>query len=41
MDVFFDDDLLKKYSDIWKKVTSRIKKEFDSEPIYDKTVSEN
>ena len=31
-----DDDLLKKYSTIWDKVSADIKKEFDSEPVYNK-----
>ena len=31
-----DDDLLEKYNTIWDKVTADIKKEFDSEPVYDK-----
>ena len=31
-----DDDLLKKYNTIWDKVSADIKKEFDSEPIYNK-----
>lgn len=35
-----DDELLKKYKDIWKSVSSNIKAEFDSEPIYKKKVSE-
>ena len=30
------DDLLKKYNDIWNKVSNNIKKERDSEPIYNK-----
>ena len=30
-----DDDLLEKYN-IWDKVNSDIKKEFDSEPVYNK-----
>ena len=37
MDVFFfiaDDDLLEKYNTIWDKVSADIKKEFDSEPVY-------
>ena len=29
-----DDDLLEKYNEIWEKVKISIKKEFDSEPIY-------
>ena len=39
MDVFFlleDDDLLDKYNTIWDKVSADIKKEFDSEPVYNK-----
>ena len=28
-----DDELLKRYNDIWNKVSNRIKNEFDSEPI--------
>ena len=31
-----DDDLLEKYNTIWDKVTADIKKEFDSEPVYNK-----
>ena len=31
-----DDDLLEKYNTIWNKVSTDIKKEFDSEPIYNK-----
>ena len=31
-----DDDLLKKYNTIWDKVSADIKKEFDSEPVYNK-----
>ena len=31
-----DDDLLKKYNNIWDKVSADIKKEFDSEPVYNK-----
>ena len=36
MDGFFieDDDLLKKYNTIWDNVSADIKKEFDSEPVY-------
>ena len=30
------DDLLGKYNTIWDKVSADIKKEFDSEPVYDK-----
>ena len=29
-----DDELLEKYSEIWEKVKSILKKEFDSEPVY-------
>ena len=29
-----DDKLLKKCNEIWKKVSSSIKKGFDSEPVY-------
>ena len=31
-----DDDLIKKHNTISDKVTSDIKKEFDSEPVYNK-----
>ena len=31
-----DDDLLEKYNTIWDKGRVDIKKEFDSEPMYDK-----
>ena len=31
-----DNELLKKYNDIWNHVNYSIKKEFDSEPIYNK-----
>ena len=31
-----DDDLLEKYNTIWDKVIADIKKEFDSEPVYNK-----
>ena len=36
MDVFLieDDDLLKKYNTIWDKVSTHIKKESDSETVY-------
>ena len=30
------DDLLEKYSTNWNKVSADIKKEFDSEPVYNK-----
>ena len=33
---FEDDDLLKKYSNIWNKVSADIAKEFDSKPVYNK-----
>ena len=31
-----DNDLLEKYNTIWDKVSTDIKKEFDSEPVYHK-----
>ena len=31
-----DDDLVEKYNVIWDKVSTNIKKEFDSEPVYNK-----
>ena len=31
-----DDDLLEKYNTIWDKVSADMKKEFDSEPVYNK-----
>ena len=31
-----NDDLLEKYNTIWDKVSTDVKKEFDSEPVYDK-----
>ena len=31
-----DDDLLEKYNSIWDKVSADIKKEFDSESVYNK-----
>ena len=31
-----DDDLLEKLNTIWEKVSADIKKEFDSEPVYNK-----
>ena len=31
-----DDDLLEKYKTIWDKVSADIKKEFDSEPVFNK-----
>ena len=36
-----DDDLLEKYHTIWLKVRADVKKEFDSEPVYNKNVFEN
>ena len=35
-----DDDLLEKYNTIWDKVSADIKKEFDSEPAYNKNFLE-
>ena len=32
-----DNELLEKYSTIWDKVSADIKKEFDSEPVYNKS----
>ena len=29
-----DDDLLKKYNKVWKKVKNTINKEFNSKPVY-------
>ena len=34
-----DDDLLNKYNTIWDKFCTDIKKEFDSEPVYNKNLS--
>ena len=31
-----DDDLSENYNTIWDKVSADIKKEFDSEPVYNK-----
>ena len=31
-----DDNLLEKHNTIWNKVSADIKKEFDSEPVYNK-----
>ena len=31
-----DNGLLEKYNEIWEKVKNSIKKEFDSEPVYNK-----
>ena len=38
MDVFLieDDDLLEKYNAVWDEVSADIKKEFYSEPVYNK-----
>ena len=36
-----DDALLEKYNTIWDKVSSDIKKEFDSEPVYNKEFLKN
>ena len=33
-----DDDLFKKYNTIWDKVSADIRKEFDSEPVYYKSL---
>ena len=33
-----DDDLLKKYNNIWDKVSGAIKKESDSKPAYNKNL---
>ena len=35
------DDLLEKYNTIWDKISVDIKKEFDSEPVYNKKLFEN
>ena len=32
-----DGDLLERYNTIWNKVSAKIEKEFDSEPVYSKT----
>ena len=29
-----DDELQEKYNEIWQKISNKIKKEFDSEPLY-------
>ena len=36
MDAFFieEDKLIEKYNTVWDKVSADIKKEFDSEPVY-------
>ena len=31
-----DDEVLQKYNTIWDKVSAYVKKEFDSEPVYNK-----
>ena len=31
-----DDELLQKYNTIWDKVSAYVKKQFDSEPVYNK-----
>ena len=36
-----DEDLLEKYNTIWDKFSADIKKEFDSEPVYQKFFFEN
>ena len=36
-----DDDLLEKYNTILDKVSADIKKEFDSEPVYNKNFLKN
>ena len=36
-----DEDLLEKYNTIWDKFSADIKKEFDSEPVYQKYFFEN
>ena len=33
-----NDDLLEKYNTIWDKVSADIKKELDSEPVYNKKI---
>ena len=33
-----DDELLEQYNTIWNKVSAYIKKEFDSEPVYNKEI---
>ena len=32
------DELLEKYNEIWEKVKNNIKKEFDSEPVYNENI---
>ena len=36
-----DDEFLGKYNTVWDKVSADIKKEFDSEPVYNKKLFEN
>ena len=36
-----DDELLEKYNTIWDKVSVDIKREFDSEPVYNKELLKN
>ena len=31
-----DDELIENFNEIWEKVKNSLKKEFDSEPVYDK-----
>ena len=31
-----DENLIRKYNEIWKKVSNIIKKEFNSKPVYNK-----
>ena len=35
------DQLLEKYNTIWDKVSADIKREFDSEPVYNKELLKN
>ena len=34
MKLIWDDELLEKYNDIWEQVKNDVRKEFDSEPVY-------
>ena len=36
-----NDDLLKKYNNIWDKGSGNIEKEFDCKPVYNKSFFEN
>ena len=36
-----DDELFEKYNEIWGKVKNSLKKEFDSEPVYNKKISKS